>query len=111
VQNELAFYVIFPALLLGLRRLLGVNAVSDVGRRDGVAVHVRAAQLLALALLFSTLSVVPMLLFCYGHGHVGCRYLVLRLDSACYSDWIGTLYGAPYCRISQFVLGMITATL
>jgi peptidoglycan/LPS O-acetylase OafA/YrhL len=112
VQTELAFYVVFPALLLGLRRLLGVNTVSDVGRGEGVAVHARAAQLLALALLFSAMSVVPTLLFCY--GPMGTWAAVISsygLDSACYSDWIDNLYGAPYCRISEFVLGMITATL
>ena len=80
-----------------------MQTVSGVGLGEPAQVEARARRLLALALLFTCTSLIPVLLMCYGPS--------ASPQTVCFSEWIAVLYVAPWCRISEFVLGMITATL
>ena len=117
IQTELAFYCAFPALLRLLRLALGVSSVTGIGLGAASAVSGRAWRLLGLLCLFSGTSLIPTLLMCYGPAEreqatlSGLFGQQLSHATACLSDWFVFLYAAPWCRISEFVLGMLAAML
>ena len=111
LQTELAFYLLFPLLLRALRWLLEVRTISGLGKGEAAKVDRRAGELLALLLLFSALSLVPILLQCYGPGASQLAIANNNPDYECASDYLAILYAAPYARLSEFILGILLASL
>ena len=109
LQTELAFYVAFPLLLRAVRWLLGVSTVSGLGRGQSVDVDRRCRYLLGLLGMFVVLSMVPILVQCYGPS--ASATAAIGRELRCYGDWLGLIYAWPVCRVSEFILGILTASL
>ena len=112
LQTELAFYLAFPPVLRAVRWVLGVATISGLGRGRSADVDRRCRFLLALLALFSALSVIPILLQCYGPELDDAQAAAEGIrPGRCITSWVAILYVAPYCRVSEFVLGLLTAAL
>ena len=117
IQTELAFYCAFPGLLRLFRWLLGISRVTGIGLGEVSEVSGRAWRLLSLICLFSITSLIPTLLMCYGPSERQQATLQalfgveLSKATECLGDWFVFLYAAPWCRVSEFILGMLCAQL